>query len=97
MLLLVYRSVSTVILVMVMMGIGLTAVRGVVASLAHFGLFGLSTFATSILVALAIAAETDYAIFFIGRYHEARQAGEDQETAYFTANRGVLMSSWPPV
>lgn len=89
MLLLVYRSITTVVLVMVMMGIGLAAVRGVVASLAHFGLIGLSSFAISILVALAIAAGTDYAIFLIGRYHEARQAGEDRETAYYTANRGV--------
>ncbi|WP_197383089.1 MMPL/RND family transporter [Mycolicibacterium mengxianglii] len=89
MLLLVYRSITTVILVMVMMGIGLGAVRGVVASLAHFGIIGLSTFSISILVALAIAGGTDYAIFLIGRYHEARQAGEDRETAYYTANRGV--------
>ena len=36
-----------------------------------------------------IAAGTDYAIFLIGRYHEARQAGEDRETAYYTAYRGV--------
>ena len=89
MLLLVYRSITTVVLIMAMMGIGLAAVRGVVASLAHFGAIGLSTFAISILVALAIAAGTDYAIFLIGRYHEARQAGEDRETAYFTANRSV--------
>lgn len=89
MLLLVYRSITTVILVMVMMGIGLAAVRGVVAALAHFGIIGLSSFAISILVALAIAAGTDYAIFLIGRYHEARQAGEDRETAYYTANRSV--------
>ena len=27
--------------------------------------------------------------FFIGRYHEARQAGENRETAYYTAYRGV--------
>ncbi|HNM83024.1 MAG TPA: RND family transporter [Mycobacterium sp.] len=89
MLLLVYRSITTVILVLMMMGIGLSCVRGVVAALAHFGLIGLTSFAISILVALAIAAVTDYAIFLIGRYHEARHAGEDRETAYYTANRSV--------
>ncbi|MET0896317.1 MAG: RND family transporter [Mycobacterium sp.] len=89
MLLLVYRSITTVVLVMLMMGIGLAAVRGVVAALADFGIIGLSSFSISILVALAIAAGTDYAIFLIGRYHEARQVGEDQETAYYTAIRGV--------
>jgi RND superfamily putative drug exporter len=33
---------------------------------------------------LAIAAATDYAIFLIGRYQEARGAGEDRESAYYT-------------
>ena len=89
MLLLVYRSVTTVMLLLATVGIGLAAARGVVAFLCHFGVISLSTFAISILVALVIAAGTDYGIFLIGRYHEARQAGEDRETAYYTANRGV--------
>lgn len=89
MLLLVYRSISTVVLVLVTMGIVLASVRGVVAYLAHFGLVGVSAFAISILVALAIAAGTDYTIFLIGRYHEARQAGEDRESAYYTTIRSV--------
>ena len=89
MLLLVYRSISTVTLVLVMMGIVLAAVRGVVATLANYGLVGISAFAISILVALAIAAGTDYTIFLIGRYHEARQAGEDRESAYYTTTRSV--------
>ena len=38
---------------------------------------------------LAIAAGTDYAIFFVGRYHEARGAGEDRETAFYTMFRGT--------
>ena len=72
-----------------MVGIELAAVRGVVAFLGHHGVIGLSTFAISMLISLAIAAGTDYGIFFMGRYHEARQAGEDRETAYYTAYRGV--------
>lgn len=89
MLLLVYRSVPTVLLMLAIVGTELAAVRGIVAFLGDSGVISLSTFAISILVALAIAAGTDYGIFFIGRYHEARQAGEDRETAYFTAFRGV--------
>jgi len=89
MLLLVYRSVTTVLLVLAMVGVELAAVRGVVAFLSDVGVIGISTFAISILVCLAIAAGTDYAIFLIGRYHEARRAGEDRETAYYTAYRGV--------
>ena len=41
------------------------------------------------LVALGMAAGTDYGIFFFGRYQEARQAGEDPETAYYTTYRGI--------
>ncbi len=88
-LLLVYRSIATVLILLGMVGMELTAVRGVVAVLSHLGLIHLSPFAISLLVALAIAAGTDYGIFFLGRYHEARQAGEDREAAYYTAHRGV--------
>ncbi len=89
MLLLVYRSATTVLLVLAMVGVELAAVRGIVAFLSDVGVIGISTFAISILVCLAIAAGTDYAIFLIGRYHEARRAGEDRETAYYSAYRGV--------
>ena len=88
-LLVVYRSIITVILLLVMVGIELLAARGIVAYLGYLNLFGLSTVATNFLVALGMAAGTDYGIFFFGRYQEARQAGEDRETAYYTAYRGV--------
>jgi putative drug exporter of the RND superfamily len=89
MLLVVYRSIITAVFLLAMVGIELAAVRGIVAFLGHYGVIGLSTFAVNILVTLAIAAGTDYGIFFMGRYHEARQAGEDRERAYYTAYRGV--------
>jgi putative drug exporter of the RND superfamily len=78
-----------VALLLAMVGIELGAARGIVAFLAHNGFITLSTFAINILVSLAIAAGTDYGIFFIGRYHEARQAGEDRQTAFYTTYRGV--------
>jgi RND superfamily putative drug exporter len=89
MLLLVYRSVITVFLLLVMVGIELTAARGIVAFLGYHGLIGLSTFAVNLLVSLGIAAGTDYGIFFFGRYQEARQVGEDRETAFYTTYRSV--------
>ena len=67
----------------------LAAARGFVAFLGFHNIIGLSTFATNLLVTLAIAAATDYAIFLIGRYQEARGAGEDRETAYYTMFRGT--------
>ena len=89
MLLLVYRSVITVILLLLMVGIELQVARGIVAFLGDHGIVGLTTFAVNLLVSIGIAAGTDYGIFFIGRYQEARQAGEDRETAYYTTYRGV--------
>jgi RND superfamily putative drug exporter len=88
-LLIVYRSIITVVLLLVMVGIELLAARGVVAYLGHNDMFDLSTIATNFLVALGMAAGTDYGIFFFGRYQEARQAGDDREIAYYTAYRGV--------
>jgi RND superfamily putative drug exporter len=89
MLLLVYRSVITVVLLLLAVGIELQVARGIVAFLGHHEIIGLTTFAVNLLVSLGIAAGTDYGIFFIGRYQEARQAGESRETAFYTTYRGV--------
>ncbi len=88
-LLLVYRSVTTVILLLVTVGLELGSARGIVAFLANSNILVLSTFSINLLVALGIAVGTDYGIFFFGRYQEARQAGEDPETAYYTTYRSV--------
>ena len=89
MLLLVYRSIITVLLMLAMVVLELAAARGIVAFLGYHDIIGLSTFATNLLVTLAIAAATDYAIFLIGRYQEARGAGEDREAAYYTMFNGT--------
>jgi putative drug exporter of the RND superfamily len=89
MLLFVYRSIVTVLLVLVMMFIELAAARGIVAALGYYNVIGLSTFAVNLLTTLAIAASTDYAIFLLGRYHEARNNGEDRETAFYTMYHGT--------
>ncbi|MBV9352288.1 MAG: MMPL family transporter, partial [Mycobacterium sp.] len=89
MLLLVYRSIVTTLVQLFMTGIALASARGIVAVLGYNNAFGLTTFAANILTMLAIAAGTDYGIFLIGRYQEARRAGEDRETAYYTTFRGV--------
>ena len=86
---LVYRSMITVVLLLTMVGVELAAARAVVAYLGVHDVFVLSTFAVNMLVFLAIAAGTDYGIFFFGRYQEARQAGEDPEQAYYSMYRGV--------
>jgi RND superfamily putative drug exporter len=89
MLLLVYRSVVTTVITLGMVVVGLMAARGSIAFLGYYGVFGLTTFATNMLVTLAIAAATDYAIFLIGRYQEARRNGESREDAYYDMFHGT--------
>ncbi len=90
MLFIAYRSISTVLLILVMVGFEMGTARGLVALLGNYELLGFSTFVVAMLSSLAIAAGTDYAIFLIGRYQEARQAGEDRETAYYSMFRGTF-------
>jgi putative drug exporter of the RND superfamily len=89
MLMFVYRSLVTVLLVLFTMFVELAAARGIVSVLGYYNFIGLSTFAVNLLTTLAIAAGTDYAIFLVGRYHEARQSGEDRETAFYTMYHGT--------
>jgi RND superfamily putative drug exporter len=89
MLFLVFRSIVTVILLLLMVGIELQVARGIVAFLGDRQIVGLTTYAVSLLASIGLAAGTDYGIFFFGRYQEARQAGEDRQTAYYTTYRGV--------
>src|SRR4029079_3383551 len=84
-----YRRVATVILVIFTVMIELTASRGVVAVLANAGIIELSTYSTNLLTLLVIAAGTDYAIFLLGRYHEARHTGQDRVPAFETMYRGT--------
>ncbi|MEI7715589.1 MAG: MMPL family transporter [Mycobacterium sp.] len=89
MLLFVYRSLVTVFATLFMVIIELQSARGIISFLANNNIIGLSTFAVNILVLLAIAAGTDYAIFLFGRYQEARSSGEERETAYYTMFHGT--------
>jgi putative drug exporter of the RND superfamily len=88
-LLITYRSLATVLCMLLTVGIELLAVRGVIATLASNNVIGLSTFAVTVLVALTLAASTDYIIFLVGRYQEAHAAGQDREAAYYTMFGGT--------
>ena len=90
MLLFVYRSLTTMLIVLSTVAVELAAARGVVAVLANTGLIGLSTYATNLLTLLAIAAGTDYAIFIVGRYQEARSNGLDRLAAYNDMYHGTV-------
>lgn len=89
MLLLVYRSFVTMLVPLFGVLILMLAAKGVIAALGHFGYIQLSSFAVNMVVSLTLGAGTDYGIFLMGRYHEARLNGESREDAYYTAYRGV--------
>jgi RND superfamily putative drug exporter len=89
MLVIVYRSISTTLVMLVTLGIELQVSKGAIAVLANNNLIGLSTFAVNLLVALAIAASTDYVIFWVGRYQEGRSRGLDREAAYYNMYSGT--------
>jgi putative drug exporter of the RND superfamily len=89
MLLIVYRSIVTAIIALLIVGIELFAAQGVTATAGNVNIIGLTPYAVSMITMLAIAAGTDYVIFLLGRYHEARSAGQNREEAYYTAYDGV--------
>jgi putative drug exporter of the RND superfamily len=89
MLLFFFRSIFTAVILLLLVGVQLQVARGVIALLGDHGLIGLSTYAVNLLVTLGIAAGTDYGIFYVGRYQEARQAGKDKEAAFYTTYRSV--------
>ena len=89
MLLIVYRSPSTVLMPLATVLFEMLIAKGVISTLGHFGVIPLSSFAVNMVVSLTLGAGTDYGIFLMGRYQEARQLGEDREEAYYTAYRSV--------
>jgi len=74
-LLLVYRSVTTIVVPLASVGLALAVARPIVALLAlHVGL-DVSIFSVMLLAALILAGGTDYAIFLVSGYHDARRRG----------------------
>ncbi|MEB3030657.1 RND family transporter [Mycolicibacter sp. MYC340] len=85
----VYRSPFTVAMPMLVAGAGLGVGRPIVAFLGSHHVIGVSIFASALMAVMVLGAGIDYGIFLLGRYQEARRAGEDPTTAYYTALRGT--------
>ncbi|EFV12801.1 RND family transporter [Segniliparus rugosus] len=85
----VYRSPTTIMVPLLTVGLSLATARAVVAFCGDHGLIRISIFASSLLSVIVLGAGTDYGIFLLGRYQEARRAGEDPERAYYTALAGT--------
>ncbi|MDW5610386.1 MMPL family transporter [Mycolicibacterium sp. D5.8-2] len=83
-LLLVYRSVVTALLPLLVVGVSVAVARGVLSGLGEAGM-PVSQFTVIFLVGILLGAGTDYSVFFISRYHEQRRLGTDPEEAIIYA------------
>jgi RND superfamily putative drug exporter len=90
MLLVIYRSLVTAIVALGVVRLELYAAEGVVATAGNLDIIGLTPYAVSMVTMLTIAAGTDYFIFLLGRYQEARSRGQDREEAFYAAYHGVV-------
>jgi len=89
MLVIVYRSISTTLVMLVTLGIELQVSKGAIAVLAnnkpHRAIHICGQFACRV----GDRASTDYVIFWVGRYQESRSRGLDREAAYYNMFSGT--------
>ncbi len=85
MLLFAYGSLGRALIPLAGVLIVLATARGVVSFLVGQHILGVSSFSMNMLVALVLGVTTDYSVFYVGRYNEARRAGQDTESAYYTS------------
>ena len=88
-LLIAYRSITIALIPLFGVLTTLAVARGIVSFLVGQGVIEISSFASNLLVSLVLGASTDYAIFYLGRYQEARQKGEDKESSYYESVANV--------
>ncbi len=94
-LLIVYRSVFTALLPLLVIGLSLAVGRGVLSALGEMGM-PVSQFTVAFMTAILLGAGTDYTVFLISRYHEQRRAQvpADQAVIHATASIGrVILAS----
>lgn len=94
-LMVVYRSVVTALLPLLVIALSLGLGRGVLSALGEFGM-PVSEFTIAFMGAILLGAGTDYSVFLISRYHEQRRAGvsPDEAAIYATASIGrVILAS----
>ncbi len=79
-LLLVYRSVFTALLPLLVIGVSVAVGRGVLSALGEIGM-PVSQFTIAFMTAVLLGAGTDYSVFLISRYHEQRRQGVPPQQA----------------
>ncbi|GGC53836.1 MMPL family transporter [Hoyosella rhizosphaerae] len=88
-LLFAYRRIATVAIALALLGVSLGTARPVVGLLGQAGILEMSMFTAALMTALVIGAATDYAVFIIGRFHEARRSGRTVDEAAADAIGGI--------
>ncbi|WP_406814966.1 RND family transporter [Mycobacterium sp. M23085] len=94
-LLLVYRSVFTALLPLLVIGLSLGMGRGVLSGLGELGM-PVSEFTIALMTVILLGAGTDYSVFLISRYHEQRRqcVAVEQAVVHATATIGrVILAS----
>jgi RND superfamily putative drug exporter len=80
-LLVVYRSLVTMLLPLVTIGSSVVIAQGLVAGYSHLTGSGVSNQSIVFLSAILAGAGTDYAVFLISRYHDYLRSGDDYDHA----------------
>jgi putative drug exporter of the RND superfamily len=94
-LLVVYRSVFTALLPLLVIAVSLGVGRGVLSGLGQLGM-PVSQITVAFMTVILLGAGTDYTVFLISRYHEQRrdQVPADEAVAHATASIGrVILAS----
>lgn len=95
-LLLVYRSVVLAAIPLLTVGVSLGVARCVVSALGMAGAITVSNFTIALMTAMVLGVGTDYAIFIVAGYHEARREDLSVELALTRAGErisGILIAS----
>ena len=87
-LLIVYRSLVTMLLPLITIGISVVTAQFVVAGFAEMGL-GISSEVIILMTGVMVGAGIDYAVFLISRYHDYVRHGADSDQAVTRALTSV--------
>lgn len=74
-----YRRIATPLIPLCTLGLSLAISRAVASWLGQHGVIAVSNFSIAILSAMVLGAGTDYAIFLVGSFHEARRKRRSPE------------------
>jgi RND superfamily putative drug exporter len=87
-LLIVYRSVFTALMPLLVVGMSLAVGRGVLSGLGELGM-PVSQFTSMFMTVIIFGAGVDYSVFLISRYHEGIRAGYSPDVAIAHANATI--------